>query len=148
MLNRDHTSLETPPTPTAMPFTIRLCLLYYIHLGLAWFAETSRRHRHTGYDHLGDAFTTLPSKKNRGLNFLTHIPPGGACLLRETPVHGGAFGTPRARARAQARACARTRARACAYARRTLPRPGTHDGGPSSWLVPGDSSSLPRKIDK
>ena len=40
----------------------------------------------------------------------------------------GSSGPPRARARVRARARARTRTRTCAYARRTLPGPGTPDG--------------------
>ncbi len=112
MRNKDHTPLETPPTPTATSLTIRPNLLHYINSGLAWFAETFRRPRHKGYARLGDAFTTRPSEQPRPQPPLTHTPRGWASPPPPSPpAHGWARGHPCA--------CPGARPRALLY-----PRPG------------------------
>ena len=142
-LNRDHNPAETPPIPTSTPFTIWPRVLHYIHSGLAWFAGTFRRHRHKGYDRLGDAFTTLPSEPPR-LQPLTHAPPGGGLHPpKALGARGGPWPPP---SPCPSTRPAHTRARACAYARRALPGPGTPMDGPSSWPVPGDGPFLPKDI--
>jgi hypothetical protein len=127
MPNRNHDPSETPPISTAMPLTIRPCLLHYIHSELAWFAGTVRRHRHKGYDRLGDAFTTLPSEQPRPQPPHTHTHRGGLAP-HQGPWRTEGPSAPPLPVPARPRAPASTRTRACAHTHCALPGPWTPTG--------------------
>ena len=92
MLNRGLAPSDTPPLSAATPLTFRPRLLHYINSGLAWFAGTVRRHRHKGWDRLGDAPTTRPLEQPQPPSPHSPPPRGGP---RPPPTLPGARGGPR-----------------------------------------------------
>ena len=135
MLNRGHAPSETPPLSAATPLTFRPRLLHYINSGLAWFAGTVRRHRHKGWDRLGDAPTTRPLEQPQPPSHHS-LPRGGASDPPKPPRRTGEpLGPPMPAPAQSASASVPARARAPAA---HCPGPGPTLDGPSSWPVPGD----------